>query len=194
MCSCSVLLVASQNPTKTKQQTGMHMTAPCLPLHSASNRISCWHSEFHTCGRDAPRGTPKSVYAQSASWLTERASPSFGLQSRKMFWLHVALLLVCCTTRSCWAQSNATLTSIPAQPCSGSYNQDVSLYSSDIYTVFANLSLCPDLETNGTVVRTFMEGFRRNHNLPDWSYQYARVAELGFLLSRVWLRETTLVR
>ena len=73
----------------------------------------------------------------------------------KMFWLRVPLLLlVCCTTRSCWAQKNASLTSITVLPCSGSHTQDVSLYSSDIYTVIANLSLCPDLETNGTVVRT----------------------------------------
>lgn len=142
-----------------------------------------------------PKGEPQKAGMHSQQSWQSGLAPPLAFKVAKMFWLRVALLLlVCCTTRSCWAQSNATLTSIPAQPCSGSYNQDVSLYSSDIYTVFANLSLCPDLETNGTVVRTCMSGFWRNHNLPDWSYQCARVAELGFLLARVWLRETMLVR
>ena len=103
--------------------------------------------------------------ARSASW--ERASPSFGGQNLKMFWLRVALLLlVCCTTRSCWAEKNASLTSITVLPCSGSHTQDVSLYSSDIYTVITNLSLCPDLETNGTVVRT-LPRLTEIHTLED---------------------------
>ena len=108
-------------------------------------------SGFHTCmGPHANR-----------CMLSKLATgqPLLGGQNLKMFWLRVALLLlVCCTTRSCWAEKNASLTSITVLPCSGSHTQDVSLYSSDIYTVIANLSLCPDLETNGTVVRTLPYG------------------------------------
>jgi len=61
------------------------------------------------------------------------------------------LVLSCCAISGCWAQ--ASLTSIIASPCGETFNNSVSLYSSDIFTVVANFSACPEKRKNGTTVR-----------------------------------------
>ena len=83
--------------------------------------------------------------------------PSTVIVCEKMFPLRVALLFLVCYATCSWAQTDASLTPITALPCNGYYSQNVSLYSSDIYTVVYNLSQCSDLETNETMVRTRMD-------------------------------------
>ena len=74
-----------------------------------------------------------------------------------MFSLRVTLLFLVCYAACSWAQTDASLTPITALPCNGYYAENVSLYSSDIYTVVSNLSQCSDIETNETVVRILMD-------------------------------------
>lgn len=83
--------------------------------------------------------------------------PSTVIVCEKMFPLRVALLFLVCYATCSWAQTDASLTPITALPCNGYYSQNVSLYSSDIYTVVYDLSQCSDLETNETMVRTRMD-------------------------------------
>ena len=77
--------------------------------------------------------------------------------SEKMSSLRVTLLFLVSYATCSWAQTDASLTPITAVPCSGPHTQNVSLYSSDIYTVVSNLSQCSNMEMNETMVRTLTD-------------------------------------